>query len=192
MFASESSDEADSFLSVASYAAFLRGINVSGRRATKAQLTPAFEACGFESVSTFRASGNVLFEQPGRTKPKASDIEAALEREIGFSSQVFLRSAGRLAEVSELDPFTSKQVKASKGKLQVIFLEKKPSKSATDRALKFELDSDPIAIDGSELLWLPAEGTQTTELDLKGLWSVLGPWTMRTMGTVEQIAAKLC
>ncbi len=177
---------------MAGYAAFLRGINVSGRRATKSQLIAAFEACGFEDVSTFRASGNVLFEHPGRGKPKVPEIEAALEKEIGFSSQAFLRSASRLNRIAGLDPFTPKQVKASKGKLQVVFLEKKPSQSATAEALDLQLDSDPIAIDGSELFWLPAEGTQTTELDLKALWGLLGPWTMRTMGTVEQIAAKLC
>ena len=47
---------------MAGYAAFLRGINVSGRKALKEQLVAAFEACGFEDISTFRASGNVLFE----------------------------------------------------------------------------------------------------------------------------------
>ena len=31
-----------------------------------------------------------------------------------------------------------------------------------------------------------------SELDLKALETALGPWTMRTMGTIEQIAAKHC
>lgn len=180
-----------SFWSMASYAAFLRAINVGGRRATKDRLVAAFAACGFENVSTFRASGNVLFEASGRVNPKEAGIEPALEAELGYPVPVFVRSAQRLAEIAALEPFTPKQVRTSKGKLQVVFLPKTPSKPDAAAALALELESDPLAIDGSELIWLPAGGTQTTELDLGALEAVLGPWTMRTMGTVERVAAKL-
>ena len=177
---------------MASYAAFLRAINVGKRQATKDRLVAAFEACGFEEVSTFRASGNVLFEAPGKAKPKQAEMEAALEAELGFEVPVFVRSATQLAKVAALEPFSAKQLKASKGKLQVAFLPKKPAKAKVAEAMALELDSDPLAIEGTELLWLPAAGTQTSDLNLKALERAVGPWTMRTMGTVEQIAEKLC
>src|SRR5215210_2352074 len=104
---------------MASYAAFLRAINVGGRTATKDRLVAAFEAYGFESVSTFRASGNMLFEAPGRAKPKQAEMESALEAELGFEVPVFVRSAAQLAKIAALEPFSPKQLKTSKGKLQV-------------------------------------------------------------------------
>ncbi|HYH61018.1 MAG TPA: DUF1697 domain-containing protein [Solirubrobacterales bacterium] len=177
---------------MAAYAAFLRGINVSGRRVKKEELITAFEACGFDEVSTFRASGNVLFEAPGRAKPDAKEIESALEAELGFASQVFIRSAAQLAKVAGAKPFSPKQLSASKGKLQVAFLPKKPTKAKADKALALQLESDPLALGAAELFWLPAAGTQESELEQKALYGLLGPWTMRTVGTVEQIAAKLC
>ena len=175
-----------------SYAAFLRAINVGGRQATGDRLVAAFEECGFENVSTFRASGNVLFEAPGKAKPKQADMEAALESELGFEVPVFVRSAAQLSKIAALEPFSARQLKASKGKLQVAFLPKRPAKAKAAEALALELESDPIALEGTELLWLPAEGTQTSDLHLRGLERAVGPWTMRTMGTVEQIASKLC
>jgi uncharacterized protein (DUF1697 family) len=177
---------------MASYAAFLRAINVGGRTATKDRLVAAFEACGFENVSTFRASGNVLFEAPGGGKPKQAEMESALEAELGFEVPVFVRSAAQLAKIAALEPFSAKQLKASKGKLQVAFLPKKPAKAKAAEALALELETDPLSLEGSELLWLPAAGTQKSDLNLKALERVVGPWTMRTMGTVEQIAEKLC
>ncbi len=145
-----------------------------------------------KNVSTFRASGNVLFEAPGKAKPKQAEMESALEAELGFEVPVFLRSAAQLAKIAALEPFSAKQLKASKGKLQVAFLPKKPAKAKAAEALALELESDPLFLEGTELLWLPAAGTQTSDLNLKALERAVGPWTMRTMGTVEQIAAKLC
>jgi uncharacterized protein (DUF1697 family) len=43
------------------YVAFLRGMNVGGHRISGGELCAAFEELGFEDVSTFRASGNVIF-----------------------------------------------------------------------------------------------------------------------------------
>ena len=120
------------------------------------------------------------------------EIESALEAELGFESRVFLRSAAQLSKVAEAKPFSPKQLDASKGKLQVAFLEKKPAKAKAAKAMELALDTDPLALGAAELFWLPAAGTQESELDQKALYALLGPWTMRTVGTVGQIAAKLC
>lgn len=177
---------------MARYAAFLRAINVTGRRVTKDQLVAAFEACGFVDVSTFRASGNVLFAAPGRSKPDQAAMEKALAAGLGFEVPVYVRSATQLARLADRSPFTPKQHEASSGKLQVAFLPKRPTQARAKEAMALELDTDPIAIEGTELLWLPPSGTQASDLDLKTLELAVGPWTMRTMGTVEQIAEKLC
>ena len=43
------------------YVAFLRGMNLGGRRITNDDLRAHFEALGCVEVATFRASGNVVF-----------------------------------------------------------------------------------------------------------------------------------
>ncbi|MBI1730339.1 DUF1697 domain-containing protein [Candidatus Acetothermia bacterium] len=47
------------------YAAFLRGINVGGKKIIKmAELREAVESLGFRNVRTILASGNLLFDAP--------------------------------------------------------------------------------------------------------------------------------
>ena len=61
--------------------ALLRGINVGGNALIRmAELKACFEELGFDAVSTYIASGNVLFDTPA-TEPAAleSRIEAAIE-----------------------------------------------------------------------------------------------------------------
>ncbi len=53
-------------------------------------------------------------------------------------------------------------------------------------------EEDLLAIEGRELFWLPSGGTLDSDLDLKAIDKTLGKGTMRTMGTIEQIAAKHC
>ena len=53
-------------------------------------------------------------------------------------------------------------------------------------------EEDRLALRGSELYWLPSGGMRDSGLDLRALEAGLGPWTMRTKGTIEQIAARHC
>lgn len=172
------------------HAAFLRGINVGGHRVAGADLVDAFEGLGFEDISTFRASGNVLFDA-GSAKPTAEPIEKALAEALGYDVPTFLRSAKQLHAIAGREPFAETQIRASRGKLQVLFLAKKPGKRATGDALSQASGNDLLEIEGRELFWLPSSGTQESELDWKTIGAALGVSTTRTMGTVKQLAAKL-
>jgi uncharacterized protein (DUF1697 family) len=65
-----------------------------------------------------------------------------------------------------------------------------PSTDAQADALALATDSDRIAFGERELYWLPSGGTLESALDQKALGALLGPSTMRTKGTVDQLAAK--
>lgn len=173
------------------HVAFLRGINVGGHKATKEQLITAFERVGFEMVSTFRASGNVLFDSGASAPPEPEAIERELAQELGYEAPVFLRSADEIAAVAAFEPFTPHQHSASTGKLQVSFLRGRPSPTAAESALALATEDDPLALAASELYWLPKGGMRDSSLDLKALDRLLGASTMRTMGTVELIAGRL-
>jgi uncharacterized protein (DUF1697 family) len=174
------------------YAAFLRGINVGGRRVASDALRAACEELGLEQVATFRASGNLVFAT-ARREPEAklaTRVEEGLEAALGYPVPVFLRSAAEVREVAAHEPFDAKLLAGSAGKLQVLFLSRKPSAAAARRALALGDDRDRLALRGRELYWLPSGGLMESELDRKALDGLLGGSTTRTKGTVELIASK--
>lgn len=172
------------------YVAFLRGMNLGGRRISNADLRSHFEALGCEEVATFRASGNVVFERdepPAKLTPR---LEAGLAEALAYEVPVFLRSAEEVLAIAAREPFEAKAVEASKGKLQVALLTEEPGQAVVKKALALATDDDRLAIEDRELYWLPKGGISESELDLKAIAAALGPTTIRTKGTIDQLAAK--
>jgi uncharacterized protein (DUF1697 family) len=180
---------------VTRYVAFLRGMNVGGHRITNGELTAAFGEIGLPDASTFRASGNVIFDAP-HGEPRAdisTKIEQGLEEALGYAVPTFLRGAAEMRAIAAQEPFPAEQVSASKGKLQVVLLAGTPRRKAVEEILAHATDKDRLSIVGSELYWLPSGGTLDSELDLKTIAMTIGGLsTMRTKGTVDLIAAKHC
>jgi uncharacterized protein (DUF1697 family) len=81
-------------------------------------------------------------------------------------------------------------VEASKGKLQVAMLSAQPGKAVRTEVLALATEDDRLAFGDRELYWLPSGGTQRSALNLAAIEKRVGAWTMRTLGTVEQIAGK--
>ncbi len=178
---------------MATYVAFLRGMNLGNRRIKNDDLRGEIEQLGFDAVATFRASGNVVFESTEEDEAVLTEtIETGLAAGLGYDVPVFLRSAAEVAAVAAREPFDPKLVAASKGKLQVSLLLVEPAAPARKRALALATDEDLLAIAARELYWLPSGGVLESELDQKALAVALGTSTTRTMGTIEQIASKYC
>jgi uncharacterized protein (DUF1697 family) len=170
------------------YAAFLRAVNLGrNRRVTSAQLKSLFEEVGAQDVATFRTSGNVVFEA---SRDMVRELEGHLEKALGHELVIFLRTASEVKEIAARTPFPAKDVERSKGKLQVSLLEKKPSAATQKKALALATDQDRLTFGKRELYWLPSGGTMESELDRNALDKLIGPTTMRTKGTVEQLVAK--
>jgi uncharacterized protein (DUF1697 family) len=173
------------------YVAFLRGMNLGGRRIKNEKLKQEFKQLGISDISCFRASGNVIFASEETDEEKLKQrIETGLGESLAYEVPVFLRNAAELEAVSARKPFDTALVSASKGKLQVAFLPSAPNDKARKQALALASDEDRLAIEGRELYWLPSGGLSESDLDLKTIESAAGPWTMRTKGTIDQIAAK--
>ena len=174
------------------YAAFLRGINVGrAHRVSSADLRTCFEGVGLSGVATFRSSGNVVFDGDGATADELRGrIEKALESSLGYEVAVFLRTADEVRAIAAQDPFGAAQVERSKGKLQVALLTGKPAAGARKSVLALATDEDALAFGDQELYWLPNGGISESDLDLKAIWKLLGQNTMRTKGTMEQMATK--
>jgi uncharacterized protein (DUF1697 family) len=176
------------------YVAFLRGMNLGGRRIKNDELRVEFEQLGFAAAATFRASGNVVFGSDEGESESAltSRIEAGLGEALDYEVPVFLRSCAEVASMAAQEPFDAKLVEASQGKLQVSLLLTKPTAAARKAVLSLASDEDLLAIAGRELFWLPSGGLLESDLDLKAIEAILGRDTRRTKGTIDQIAAKHC
>lgn len=173
------------------YAVFLRGVNLGPRRrASAAVLRSVFEELGFRDVSTFRTSGNVVFEADREPAARLSGrIERALEGSLGFEVAVFLRTASQIRAIADHRPF-DRALLESRGKLQVALLGAKPSARLRKSALALATEEDRLAFGDRELYWLPKGGTRDAALSMKRIEDAVGPNTMRTKGTLEQLAAK--
>jgi uncharacterized protein (DUF1697 family) len=174
------------------YAAFLRGINLGRRRRiSSADLRARFEEMGFRGVDTFRTSGNVVFDAGREPRAQMADrIEEALAGSLGYEVAIFLRTASEIRAIADHQPFPPRLVAASKGKLQVLMLPAKPPTRVRKEVLARATDEDRLAFGDRELYWLPSGGTRDSGLDLKTIGGLLGSTTMRTKGTVEELAAK--
>jgi uncharacterized protein (DUF1697 family) len=173
------------------YAAFLRGINVGGHRISSVDLCARFEELGFAEVSTFRASGNVIFADTDEPPAEiAQRIEHGLAAALGYDVPSFLRTAKEVRKIAIHQPFDKPLVDASKGKLQVAMLSARPTARARKQVLALASDEDRLAFGDRELYWLPSGGMLDSELDLKAIGKLLGLTTTRTKNTVEQLATQ--
>ncbi len=177
---------------MADQVAFLKGINLGKRRISNEELRGHVEALGLEQASIFRASGNVIFTDPQSRDEDAlaSLIEAGLERLLGYEVASFVRNRADLLAISAMAPFDEGTRKRLHGKPQVMLLGARPSPATRRKALAIPGEDDALAFGKRELHWLPAAGISDSSLDLKALERLLGPMTIRTMGTIEQIASK--
>lgn len=111
------------------YVALLRGINVGGNNTVSmSELIKVFESLGYENVSTYINSGNVIFEAK---KDDAEKIEKALEKYFGFAIRVVVRDAENIAKLSKSIPAEWKN--DTEMKTDVLFLWKEyDSKKSLD------------------------------------------------------------
>jgi uncharacterized protein (DUF1697 family) len=174
------------------YAAFLRGMNLGRRRISNDDLRTRVEALGFTDVATFRASGNVILNDPDDApiQDVARRLEQGLTQALAYPVPVFARDAEQLRAMAALTPFSADELATSSGKPQVVLLHDAPDAAARRAALALRPAGDLFVFERAELHWLPRAGLSDTELDLNALAKALGPTTVRTKGTIELIAAR--
>ncbi|MFF5770786.1 DUF1697 domain-containing protein [Streptomyces californicus] len=94
------------------YAALLRGINVSGsKRVPMAELRTVLTELGHTGIATYLQSGNAVFRSDGDDENAlAKALEQALHRRFGFPVDCLVRDAGYLAAVAEACPFPAAEL----------------------------------------------------------------------------------
>lgn len=173
------------------FVAFLRAVNVGGRVVKMAELKRIFEGLGFLDVSTFIASGNVVFGAPANDhKSLESRIETALAHALGYPVATMVRRAGEVAAVAAAEPFQA--AVRRKASLYVGFLQSRPTPRAVAQTLSLQTEVDRLKLGGREIYWLAfnnmARATVSSAAIEKSLKVAV---TFRNMNTVQRLAAKL-
>lgn len=172
------------------WVAFLRGMNLGGRRLRNDELRQAVASCGCQDVRCYQASGNVVFRDARPREQLAAALEAGLHEALGYPVPVFLRSAAAVRSLAEVAPFAPEEIAASSGKRQVVFLHASPTDAVLAELEALVPAGDRLVAAGPELHWLPAAGLSDSTMDLGRLDELTGGTTVRTHGTIQRLAAR--
>jgi uncharacterized protein (DUF1697 family) len=173
------------------YAAFLRGINLGGRRLKMDELRSHFEALDVENVSTFIASGNVVFDHAASDCARLElEAERHLHDALGFSTDVFVRALEALRDLSEREAFA--HARAEGFNPHVIFLREHPTGEAAEALRALEGDDDRFRVFGREVVWFRRGRLTDAPISTRQIEGALGGAenTMRNLNTVERMVAK--
>ena len=176
---------------MARFAAFLRAINLGGKRTVKMDsLRRIFESLGFSEVETFIASGNVIFTTRHRSGQKLErKIEQRLREALGHEVAVFVRTKRELIEIANHKPSSKSKMDARVSCNVLLLAEPLDEKTAkTLNALK--TSTDEFHLRRREIYWLrrkrPDASFSTVPLER----ILRRPFTIRACNTIDRMASK--
>jgi uncharacterized protein (DUF1697 family) len=175
------------------YIALLRGVNVGGHTVKMDRLRALFEALGYTAVTTYIASGNVIFETDQTDSVMLEQqIEGHLHEALGYAVKTFLRTSAELAAVASYVPFPSEELAADGVSLYVTFFQVEPTEEMRQRVLGLQTATDSFHIHGRELYWLlHTKLSESSYFSGTALEKAIAlPGTQRNITTVRKLAEK--
>jgi uncharacterized protein (DUF1697 family) len=171
------------------YVAFLRAINVGGRVVKMTELKRIFEALKLTDVKTFIASGNVIFSTGRAAAPVTSQIEKALQKDLGYPVVTMIRSVGEVSAIADFEPFPPRSVGGAS--LYVGFMRDNAAAGAVAKATALSNAIDELRVHGREVYWLARKNISEATLTGAAIEKALQtPVTFRNVNTVRRLAAK--
>ena len=129
------------------YVALLGGINVGGRSLKMDLLRAIASGCGFEVVSTFIQSGNVLFRSTARASAVTEQLHDAILEASRIDTSIALRTAAQLRKVITTNPLTDRSDDPTKLSVTFLFAGVKPTMNALASQ---DYAPDEVAVVGHE------------------------------------------
>jgi uncharacterized protein (DUF1697 family) len=112
------------------FVVFLRGINVGGHSLVKKEkLRGAFVSLGFSNISTYKQSGNVIFETDLDPDVAREKMRKELSQLLNCNAVVLLRTMTEFEELIKRDPF--KNLGQEGTSFLVTFMTDKPKHNLT-------------------------------------------------------------
>ncbi len=171
------------------YAALLRAINAGAGRTIKMEtLRQIFENLGYQQVSTFMASGNVVFETPDEDIPALEKrIESRLREALLYEADTFIRTEAELVEAANYQPIPSLEA----AELNIIFLKVRLEDNLAKAVTALKTDSNEFYIHKREIYWLRRRNSGVLDYSTVPLEKTLGrPFTIRSVRTVRKMVQK--
>ncbi len=170
------------------FVALLRGINVGGNSLIKmSELRECFEKAGYQNVSTYINSGNVLFQADKKlTDQLEANIEQALQERFGFMPKVVVRSKAQIEQVIKHVP--SSWSRDLDQKFNVIFLKGSIDSQEILNKLSIKPDIETLEYAPGVLYWSARTSDLTksnmTKLSRSDLYQNM---TVRNLNTTRKI-----
>ncbi len=165
------------------FVALLRAINTPPRHVKMDRLRAIVDGAGFENVSTFIASGNVIFEAPD-SDDIAERLERALSEGLGFDVPVYLRGTTEIVAVADVRPFGGEEAN-----LEISFLPSVPDPGDVERLVAATSGNDRLAVIGREVYWSHVGPRRESAHSEGRVMRTLGmQTTQRSATTVRRIA----
>ena len=176
------------------YITLLRAINVGRGRTVKMEsLRQVFESLGFSKVTTFIASGNVIFETTTkRTKTLERKIEKALHEALGYEVRTFIRGEAEIAKIAKYRPFPQSRLDTS-WHCNIVFLAGNLTPTLKRKARALRTNTDVFEVRGREIYWLRRRKQNGALFSTVPLEKILGrAFIVRGADTIKRIASKWC
>lgn len=172
------------------YIAFLRGINVGGYRPLKmTDLRQMFAKLGFNNVSTYIQSGNVVFDTAEDADPDflSTKIKVQIAETFGYDVPVIIRTPYDLKDSLASFPFDDKD--GWKG--YISFLANKPMDEQAKELESLSSDIEKFVVRGAELFgFVDKQTDEKPQFSNSFVENKLGvPATTRNLRTVNKILA---
>jgi len=168
--------------------ALLRGVNVGGHNKIKMETLRALcDSLGCSNTQTYVQSGNVVFSTTKRNLAALStEIESAIESELGFRPNVILRTCPELRDVVAGNPFPAEAV-ADPSHLAVFFLSAPVTLEAQARIKALPPHPERLHVSGREIyIYFPA-GFGNSKLPALLERALKSPATARNWNTVTKL-----
>lgn len=175
------------------YIAFLRGINLGKRRIKMEDLRALFVELKFAEVTTFIASGNVIFaSKNGDSGRLEQQIQRHLQTSLGYEVDTFVRTRAEVAAVAAFQAFSPAVMDHPDHTIHAGFLGEALDADRARKLASIRTDADEFRVEGREYFWLCRIKTHESKV-----WSLpaikalkLPSSSMRNLTTIRKLAAQ--
>jgi uncharacterized protein (DUF1697 family) len=175
---------------VTRFVAFLRAVNLGERRVAMPTARRILQDLGFDQVSSYANSGNLLFRAAGNASDHEAAVRSALEDMFGFELTTFVRTARQVKDLATAKPFgviaPSHTHFALLPLTRLTAAEKKAVEALSN-------DHDEVVVRGRDVHWLIRSRSPETTLGPRQWKQALpdNPTTARNTTMLERLAKKL-
>ncbi len=173
---------------MATYAAFLRGVNLGpNNKISMPALRAMAEDLGYTNVATYINSGNLIITSAKRAATLEREISEAIKDTFGRPIDVAVRTAAQLERIVAENPFPD----GNPSQVSVAFVMKAPEATAKDKVASVAKDYEPFTFAGQQVYVNYSQGMGNSKL-AERFSAIIGvSSTIRNLRTVEKVLA-LC